>query len=67
MGFLDFLKGSGSGKKCRNCRQEFDALPVTKKVAGESHSFCSKNCSRKYRIQAKKKEKGPQMGGGMPW
>ncbi len=66
MGFLDFLK-SGS-KKCAGCKKETDSLPYSKTLDGTVKHFCSKECSRKYRIDRKKEAKNPpKMGGGMPW
>jgi hypothetical protein len=66
MGFLDFL--SGSKKKCAYCKKEAESLPYSKNVGGATKNFCSKECSRKGRIESKKKAKNPPAsGGGMPW
>jgi len=66
MGFLDFLKGSG--KKCAYCKKEADSLSYSKKVDGTTKNFCSKECSRKYRIESKKKARNPPTtGGSLPW
>ena len=66
MGFLDFLKGGGN--KCAYCKKESENLPYSKNLDGGIKKFCSKECSRKFRIERKKKAKNPpSTGGGMPW
>jgi len=69
MGFLDFLKGSGSkGKRCASCKAEGVELPFSKKFDGVTHLFCCKECSRQFRIDRKKAPKGGSgMGRSMPW
>jgi hypothetical protein len=66
MGFLDFFKGSS--KKCAGCKKEFDSLPYSKNLDGAVKHFCSKECSRQYRINRHKEAKNPpKTGGGLPW
>ncbi|MFH1125567.1 MAG: hypothetical protein V1703_00435 [Candidatus Altiarchaeota archaeon] len=66
MGFLDFFKGGS--RKCACCKKESDSLPYAKKLDGAVKQFCSKECSRKYRIDRKKEAKNPpKTGGGLPW
>ncbi|MFH1721171.1 MAG: hypothetical protein ABH950_01050 [Candidatus Altiarchaeota archaeon] len=69
MGLFDFLKGGSGKKKCEFCKKESETLPVTKKTFGETHSFCSKECGRKFRINKKREAKKPPptTGGGLPW
>lgn len=70
MGLFDLIKGGSGKKKCEYCKNEQDALPVNKKIFGEMHHFCSKECSRKYRIESKRAAKKPPQGGGgggLPW
>lgn len=66
MGFLDIFKSSG--KKCACCNKESDSLPYTKNIDGKPKYFCSRECSRDYRISLKKAAKKPvKTGGGLPW
>jgi len=66
MGFLDFL--GGGGRKCACCKKESDSLPYTKKFGGAVKYFCSRECSRQYRIGRKKEAKNPpKTGGSLPW
>jgi YHS domain-containing protein len=66
---MDFLKGSGSGSnKCAYCKTEDKNLPFSKKLDGETHRFCSRECSRKFRIARKKAAKKPPAAGpSLPW
>jgi len=68
VGLLDFFKGGGSGgNKCAHCKKEGGSLPYSKKLDGGVQKFCSKQCSRQYRIDRKKKPKGPETRSSMPW
>ncbi|MBU0762127.1 MAG: hypothetical protein KKD39_03815 [Candidatus Altiarchaeota archaeon] len=69
MGLLDLFKGSGSkSKRCSQCKTENKELTFSKTLDGVEHHFCSKECSRKYRIERKKKGKKPQTtGSSLPW
>jgi len=67
MGFMDFFRGS-KGKKCGHCKKESETLPYTKKFDGDIKHFCSKECSRGFRISRKKQaKKPPTTGRSMPW
>lgn len=66
MGFLDIFKSGG--KKCACCKKEYDSLPYSKNLEEGQKYFCSKECSRNYRINVKKAAKKPvKTGGGLPW
>lgn len=69
MGLLDFFKGPGlKNTKCAYCKTEGNDLLFSKKFDGETHRFCSKDCSRKFRIARKKAAKKPTTTGpSMPW
>ena len=69
MGLLDFLKGPGSkGKRCASCKAEDKELLFSKKFDGVTYKFCSKECSRQFRIDRKKGAKNPpNMGSSLPW
>ena len=69
MGFWDKVTGKDN-KMCAECKKEGVELDVTKKIDGVMYKFCSKDCSRKFRIKMKKKGKGAQeqsSGGGLWW
>lgn len=66
MSLLDFFKSGAS--KCAHCKKETHDLPFTKKLDGELKRFCSKECSRKFRVARKRKgRKPPDTGSSMPW
>ena len=69
MGLVDFLKRRNSkAKRCAFCKAEDKGLEFTKKFDGETHRFCSKECSRKFRIARKKEKKNPpSTGSSLPW
>ncbi len=67
MGLMDLLKGSKK-KRCAFCKAEDKDLEFSKKFDGVAHIFCSKECSRKFRIARKKSTKNPPTGGSsLPW
>ncbi len=65
MGLMDILKGKK--ERCGFCKKEGVELPHKKKFDEGEVLFCSKECSRDYRIRRKKKDKGSGVGGGLPW
>lgn len=69
MGFLDKLfGGSSKSKKCAWCKAQDTELPIKKRFDKETYWFCSKECSRQFRIDRKKEKKNPpQTGTGLPW
>jgi|GEM_PF-1426117 len=68
MGLLGLFKGKGSDKsKCGFCKKKGESLPFTKKFPDGVKYFCSKECSRKYRIDRKKRAKAPPTMGSLPW
>ncbi|MBD3389310.1 MAG: hypothetical protein GF416_09440 [Candidatus Altiarchaeales archaeon] len=70
MGLFDLFKGPPKDRsgRCAQCRAEGEDMPFSKKFNGETHYFCSKECSRKFRIARKKAAKNPPTGGSsLPW
>jgi hypothetical protein len=69
MGFLNMLKGRRKITACSQCQKETEDLPISKKFDDIEYRFCSKDCSRKYRIERKKQKKKPAQAPstGLPW
>jgi YHS domain-containing protein len=68
MGFMDFLKGGSKGSRCAYCKAEDKELAFSKRFDGVTHLFCSKECSRRFRIDRKKAARNPPTGGSsLPW